>query len=272
MALRAANALKAAAIPLTTTSIPSSALSTSTVPTLLRFNPDPQRWDFSPWVNRLEALLTFSESSFELGTGNALTAPRGKLPVVRLQEGSKSEIIPDSLHAYQELVKRGVVRELDVGLSPEEIAKSRAIQSIVEEIFLLLAKEGWIDQYYIARDNVVLSRMPFPIRAAVGYYVWRNMSNRCRLSGLKQRTDAEIDDLRQTGVDALATWVGSNKHILGGNSPTRADAAVFGYVASVYVNPHWFPKLTTAVKAHPNLLTYTEGLRKTWYPNRPSFM
>ncbi|KAF8307747.1 hypothetical protein DL93DRAFT_2087729, partial [Clavulina sp. PMI_390] len=218
--------------------------SPSTIPVLARFEDRPNEWDFSPWVNRLEALLTFSNTPFELETkfGNPITTPRGRLPIVKLQSPvtKKQETIPDSLFAYRELVKRGLANDLDTGLSADEMAKSRAIQSLLEEIYLLLLSEGWIDHFKIARDKLFLRTLPYPIRMIVGYLFYRKMCLRRELAGLKNRPASEIDFLRNSGMDAIATWVGEGKkHILGGETPTEADAIVFAYLATIYANPEY---------------------------------
>ncbi|KAF8313594.1 hypothetical protein DL93DRAFT_2058798 [Clavulina sp. PMI_390] len=285
---------KVAADSVSAAPLPKTSPLTSTTLTVVRFYPEPERWDFSPWVNRLEALLTFSGCPYEIASTLPPLAPRGRLPVLRLREGSKKEIIPDSLFGYNELVKRGMARELDVGLTPEDLAKSRTIQSLLEEIFLFWVKEGWVEQYYTARDKVVLYSLPWPARLAAGYYMKQRVSaSRCELSGFSfKRPESEVDEVRQTAVDALAIWVGEKRYVLGGDSPTRADAAIFGFLVSAYAHPQsvlylnltriasslvltilsWLPKLAAAMKTHSNLQRYAEGLRKTWYPDRPSFV
>lgn len=178
---------------------------TLAVPLLVRFDPNPRRFDLSPWVNRLEALLKFSRSSFELDKtrGSSRSAPRGKLPVIKLPSDSpdKFEIIPDSLFAYEALVKRGLANELDAGLDAEALAKSRAIQALIEENYHFMTKERyvqygygkkiprsssatdtlllliyrWIDQYYYARDKVALRALSYPVRLTVGYWLYRDV-------------------------------------------------------------------------------------------------
>lgn len=109
------------------------------VPVLVRFEKRPERFDLSPWVNRLEALLTFSQSTFKLDEkkGDSRAAPRGTLPVLKLGE----EIIPDSLFGYETLIKRGLATDLDGGLDAAGLAESRLVQSLIEELYWLLIKE-----------------------------------------------------------------------------------------------------------------------------------
>ncbi|KAF8313593.1 hypothetical protein DL93DRAFT_2167715 [Clavulina sp. PMI_390] len=254
MSIEKPETLKAQADLASRSTLHKSQLAVDTTITLVRFYLERELWDFSPWVNRLEALLTFSGATFEISTGFPSQYPRSRIPV-------------------NELAKRGLVRELDVGLSPDDVATSRAIQSLIEEIFLLLIKEGWVEQFPVARDKIILHKLSFPIRPIVAFRAKRSFTKRCELAGLsKRRPESEIQELRQTAIDALAVWVGDKKHVLGGESPTRADAAIFGFIVSACAYPHWLPKLAAAIKSHPNLCAYAEGLRKAWYPNRASFM
>lgn len=111
-------------------------------PTLVRFEGDQSKFDLSTWVCRLENLLTFCGASFELSTGQGdpTKQPRGLLPVIKYGE----EVVPDSMFAYQDAVKKGLAKELDAELSPEEKATSRAIESLVEELYWICTKERYV--------------------------------------------------------------------------------------------------------------------------------
>ncbi|KAF8315727.1 hypothetical protein DL93DRAFT_856030 [Clavulina sp. PMI_390] len=238
------------------------------VPTIVRFDNNPQHFDTSLYVNRLEALLTFSKSPYDIDSqaGNPQTAPRGKLPYIKLGQ----ETIPDSLFGYEELVRRGLASELDVGLTPKDLATSRAITSLVQELFVHVVMERWIDQFYYAREKA-LGHLWYPLRVMIAYFIYRSISSSGRAMEFG-RPAHETDTLRQTAIDALATWVGEKKHVLGGDAPTRVDAIVFGLIAAVHADLRWNPKHAASFHAHPNLREYAEGLRKTWYPDRPSFL
>ena len=125
-------------------------MATKSVPALVRFEVRPDKFDGSTWCNRLEALLTFSHSSFQLhdARGDLRATPRGKLPCLRIAAPAGSaqepEIIPDSLFAYEELIRRGEAHDLDVGLDEKQIALSRTIQSTVEELYWILTKERFV--------------------------------------------------------------------------------------------------------------------------------
>ncbi|KAF8315728.1 hypothetical protein DL93DRAFT_2166684 [Clavulina sp. PMI_390] len=209
-------------------------------PTIVRFDNDPHHFGTSVYVNRLEALLAFSNSSHELGSqpGNPKTSPRGKLPYIKLGQ----EMIPDSLFGYEELIRRDLASELDVGLFAKELGISRAITSLVEEIYLHFVIERFIHFWLVI---LVLSRansryacllLWLPLRMIIASYVYRLiLSRRCALD--LERPADEIDSVRRTALDALATWVGHKTHLLAGDPPTRVDTIVFGLIATVHADP-----------------------------------
>lgn len=168
----------------------------TTTPIVVRFEGDHSKFDLSPWVCRLESLLTFSGASFQLSTGrgDSTKQPRGLLPVIKLGD----EVIPDSLFAYQDMVQRGLAKELDARLTTEQKATSRAIESLVEELYWISVKERyvsrlanpsiraqallisllssrWHDQYYASRDKYALGFLPYPLRVAIGGYLYKKV-------------------------------------------------------------------------------------------------
>lgn len=111
--------------------------------TLYRFNPSPAKYDISVWCNKLDALLRFSGLSYKIGATRPGKGPRGKLPFVGISgaAGGSEEIVPDSENAYNELVKRGLVQDLDAGLSEHQKALTVAIAALVDQLNTLIVKE-----------------------------------------------------------------------------------------------------------------------------------
>lgn len=110
--------------------------------------------------------------------------------------------------------------------------------------------------------------------------------------GHDRRTQEELDVLRTQGISALATFVGNNKYIHGGDKPTRVDAVIFGLLSSHFVLPgiqcvsfipfrlilltmysaryirSWNPKFVAEVRKHDNLAWYIRDIRTEWFPER----
>lgn len=147
----------------------------------------------SPYVNKLDALLTFSalkNVTYEGGT--IQEAPRGKLPYIALD----GTFIPDSELAYNSCVSKDLVRCLDkkAVLNEKEIALSRSIQALVERNLIemltyerqvyphmfkcpfLNSPPSWIENWYLTKDKY-LADVPALIRNPIAYiFVYRPVS------------------------------------------------------------------------------------------------
>lgn len=101
-----------------------------------------------------------------------------------------------------------------------------------------------MDNYYTMRDYV-LGAIPYPLRIAVGLFVYRRATATLHGQGTGRFTDDElraskseiwesIDGLLRASRGASAGdgpfWV------LGGEEPTEADATLFGFVVSVLIS------------------------------------
>ena len=111
----------------------------------------------SPYVNKLDALLTFSalkNVTYEGGT--ILEAPRGKLPYISLD----GTFIPDSELAYDSCISKGLVHCLDrkATLNEKELALSRSIQALVERN--LIEMMTYERQVYLRVFNDLFSILP----------------------------------------------------------------------------------------------------------------
>ncbi|CAG8684405.1 13024_t:CDS:2, partial [Acaulospora colombiana] len=99
--------------------------------TLHRFAMDPLQFCASPFVNKLDALLTFSGvKNIKYQGGLPSQAPRGKFPFIIL-EGTA---VPDSELAYGHCIDKGILQCLDegAGLNAKELALSVSIRALVE--------------------------------------------------------------------------------------------------------------------------------------------
>ena len=121
-----------------------------------RFNASETGFDYSPWCNKLEALLTMTNTKFTLhGTMNN-KAPRGKLPYIEVSaEGAVGEKIPDSELAYRELVKRGIAEDLDRDLTEEQRATTVAITALLEKFYTYTIVERYVEHGHRAHLTVL---------------------------------------------------------------------------------------------------------------------
>src|SRR5271155_467705 len=112
-------------------------------------------------------------------------------------------------------------------------------------------RERWLENYQIHRDKVLWST-PFLIRLVVGLLIYRKTSQTLYGQGTGRYSSEEIaafrreiwqalnDRLLETSlVESKSTSSHERKEpfwILGGATPTEADATLFGFIASVLVS------------------------------------
>ena len=109
---------------------------------LFRFTADSTKWEFSPWCNKLETLFAMTGTKFTIQSTMANKGPRGKVPFIDVKTASgETERIPDSEYAYNQLVKRGVVDDLDKDLSEEQRAVNHMIKVTMDELVAMMSTE-----------------------------------------------------------------------------------------------------------------------------------
>ena len=109
-------------------------------------------------------------------------------------------------------------------------------------------RERWLENYQIQRDKALWST-PFLIRMIVGLFVYRKTSQTLYGQGTGRYSSKEIaafrreiwqalnDRLESSLVESKSSHEGKEPFwILGGATPTEADATLFGFVTSVLVS------------------------------------
>jgi hypothetical protein len=85
---------------------------------------------WSPYVTKLELRLRVADTLYAVSKGSVGTAPKGKIPFIALPDG---EMIADSTLIIKQLIKGGLVEDLNAYLSPEQQAFDLAIRSMLED-------------------------------------------------------------------------------------------------------------------------------------------
>jgi hypothetical protein len=101
--------------------------------------------------------------------------------------------------------------------------------------------ERWVLNYYPMRSTV-LAAIPWPVQVVVGLLIYRKVTRNLQGQGTLILTDEEISSFRQDIWEHLNVLVTAAhaKHanregpfwVWGGQSPSEADAVLFGFIAS----------------------------------------
>jgi hypothetical protein len=97
---------------------------------------------WSPYVTKLELRLRISDLVYDVSKGSVLNAPKGKIPFIAFADG---EMMADTTLITKELVKGGLIEDLDVYLSPEQQVFDLAIRSLLEDkLYFFHVSQYWL--------------------------------------------------------------------------------------------------------------------------------
>ncbi|KAI9035790.1 uncharacterized protein KD926_002894 [Aspergillus affinis] len=216
--------------------------------TLFRGFPETGCYTWSPFVTKLEARLRFSGVPYSVEQGSVRLAPRGKIPYVAVADsddpsgGSTPRFIGDSTLITKTLMHGGVLADLDGHLPLTEKLNDLALKALLEDkLYFYQSHEKWIRNFYTMRGKI-LADLPWPLQVLVGHLIYRKSTRTLQGQGTLTFSDDEIavfrleiwENLNATAVAARSK--SSNPEapfwIWAGETPTEADAVLFGFITS----------------------------------------
>ena len=216
---------------------------------------------WSPFVTKLEARLRFTGLHYHAGAGSPLKAPKGKIPYVAIFPNSSDTssraapgpptILADSTLIISTFIRDGLLDELNATFSPTEKAHDLALRALLEEkLYFYQVYERWHENYYTMRPHT-LAALPYPVQLVVGLLAYRKISAALYGQGTGRFSAEEISSFRKEiweSVNALLVTARRKTQeiktrgegdatfwVLGGSTPSEADATLFGFVASALV-------------------------------------
>ncbi|KAJ5312172.1 hypothetical protein PENANT_c011G08483 [Penicillium antarcticum] len=247
--------------------------------TLYRGFPGSDEYTWSPFVTKIELRLRFSALKYSKEAGSPRDGPRGKIPYLTLArpDGSEVQTLSDSSMMIRDLIDKGLIEDLNSSLSPSERTHDLGLRALLEEkLYFLTCHEKWFENYYTMRDHV-LGSIPFPLRVGVGLLVYRNMAQTLHGQGTLRFTGDEIASMRQDLWEEINSLLVSSKSsskttehnqtfwLLGGDAPTEADAACFGFITAALVSTAC-PKAQKVVKSLPVVVEYASHIHDRFFP------
>ncbi|KAH8701750.1 putative glutathione S-transferase [Talaromyces proteolyticus] len=246
-------------------------------PSLVIYRGFPERdtYVWSPFVTKLEAQLRFAGASYTYETGSTRLAPRGKIPYIALKhDGGEPELLGDSQLISERLVREGVLSKLNESLSPVENTLDMGIKALLEDkLYFYNTHERWNENYYTMRDKI-LAALPYPIRAAVGIMIWRNINAGLYGQGTGRFTPDEIhtfrdriwdnienllaDARRKAGVKSGPFW------IFGGDQPAECDFSVFAFTIGCLICKAG-PESAKKVRSLPSVIDYARRIHEQYF-------
>ena len=96
----------------------------------------PNKYAWSPFVNKLEARLRLAQVPYHVQRGSPREAPRGKIPYIQITDAEQHGIpttLSDSSLIITELMSRDILPDLNASLGPAQRAHDFAIRSMLED-------------------------------------------------------------------------------------------------------------------------------------------
>ncbi|KAI1265442.1 hypothetical protein F5Y18DRAFT_52256 [Xylariaceae sp. FL1019] len=248
---------------------------------------DQNLYVWSPYVTKLEARLRFSGLSYKSAGGSPKSAPRGKIPYLDLTPAGNAgavEQLSDSTLIVKELAARGMLKDLNDGLSKTEKAMDLALRALLEDkLGFYHSWERWTQNYYTMRDHVMWP-IPYFIRIFVGQLAYRNTVATLHGQGTGRFSAEEIGEFRKEVWSAFSDLLLESKvkhgkngkgedepfWVLGGDAPTDIDAALFGFVMSALLCTAG-PGSKADVKSLPVLGEYSKRIHAKYFPEYENF-
>ncbi|KXJ94932.1 hypothetical protein Micbo1qcDRAFT_200396 [Microdochium bolleyi] len=247
---------------------------------------------WSPFVIKLEARLRFSGLKYDTAVGSPRTAPRGKIPYLEVTEAHhdggiiETRQFSDSALIIQELVGAGSLPALNDRLGASQRQHDLALRAMLEDkLYFYHTWERWTQNYYTMRDYTLWS-VPYPVRVVVGLLIHRNVTAMLYGQGTGRFSAEEIarfrlgiwtsinDVLVESRSKRMARADGDRDRepfwVLGGEEPTEADCALFGFVVSVLISTAG-PDSRKVVKSFPVILDYAGRIQDKYFPDYEKF-
>ena len=218
----------------------------------------------SPFCTKLEVYLRMRGLAYRAVFGDPRAAPKKKMPYVE----HDGRIIADSQHVVDVLETEAAAarpdESLDGWLSARERAESHFFRRALEEGFYFVTfYVRWLDEASWAKyAPVYYPYLPKLAGSLVMALLRRDVRKTLAAQGTGRHTADEVHAFGKRDLDALAGVLGDRAYVMG-DRPSTIDATAFAFLSSVLDFPVATP-LTTAIRAHDNLLGFHARMRERY--------
>ncbi|KAK7187764.1 hypothetical protein DPSP01_010812 [Paraphaeosphaeria sporulosa] len=245
--------------------------------TLYRGWNTPSQYVWSPFVTKVEFRLRTSHVPYTCGVGGPRAGPRGKIPYLEITPlDAPTELLSDSTLILRTFTERGVVNDVNTGLTGVQQGQDLAVRALLEDrLYFLQGRERWVNNYYTMRDHALWS-IPYPMRLVIGLLAYRANVRKLYEQGAGRFSDAETRALIRDVWGGVSGLLGESRRaaprdacfwVLGGKEPTEADATLFGFVVSNLVCDA-APETRELLKGEfPVVVEYAERIHGRWFPD-----
>jgi len=230
-----------------------------------------QAWgcsDMSPFVSTTDAYLRMAGLPFEtviLPQGDLTKTPKGKLPYIVDDDGT---LVSDSL-LIEYYLKKKYGDRLDGKLSAEQRAASAIMARGFAECWYWFAVQSRYrrDEDFAVYDPLwvtFLSWLPEDQRREPVRLFREHLLGQFWHHGAGRNSEAEVEQIAFTQLDALSDLIGDKKYIFAGDDPTSIDAVAYANLAHIMLTAFPSPIIQYA-NSKPVLRGYADRIFDRYY-------
>lgn len=220
--------------------------------------------DTSPFVLKTEVQLQMAGLAYERVAAIPPQAPKGKLPYI----DDHGIVVTDSTFIRAHIERsRGI--DLDAGLDALQRAQAWAIERLLEDhLYFAVVWFRWLEPQNFAKGPAHFAdAAPDDQREQLRRDLQARKQAELHAQGLGRHSPAQIAELGQRSIDALALLLGDKPWLMG-DAPAAVDATAFGMLAGV-LTPFFDTPLRRAAERHANLADYVARMMRRYYPEHP---
>lgn len=220
----------------------------------------------SPACAKLETWLKMAGVDYDRPPTDFSKAPKGKIPFI----GEGDALMGDSSLIIEHFKTTRDI-DLDRELSPMQRAISLAFRRMLKEndywVTVLIRysiPENW-QLYRETLADVLAPGQPDEERRAAAEGYKEMVMGSTHAHGLGRHDIDEVATLFAQDLEALATLLGDNTWMMGGDTPTTLDATVYGYFSNIALTPYQ-DALSNNAREHTELMKLCERIQARYFP------
>ena len=202
----------------------------------------------SPFCIKVEIFLKMTGLPYQVKQErNPARGPKGKMPFIV----EDNETVADSSFIIDHLIRKHDLENLVVR-DPTALA----FQTLIEEsLYFVLLYSRWVDEdgYKVVQESFVPLFPPLMGKPFLAH-IRKNLRRQASAQGLGRHTKAQVYEIGQKHIDALAQYLGEKRFFFEERF-TAFDATAFAFLLTILNQPIASP-LQERVLHHKNLCHY----------------
>lgn len=218
----------------------------------------------SPFVVKAQILFKMANVPYEGVAGLPMESPKGKIPFITLDDGSK---IADSYFIKKYLECLGA--NFNANYSKKEIAIAHALESMCEDnLYYHLVYYRWFDDNNFNKGpRTFFNNIPEIMREKIIEETRGNAIKRLHDYGISRHNAEEVFEIGKNSIDVIEAILGKNDFTLG-KEPVGEDATIFAILSGL-ASDFFQSSLGEYIRSRPNLMAYIKRMNEKYFPKMP---